>query len=50
VTERENEQAYSQGVDDAKQALVSVARGIIYRRRGNVHGFDGVRFKDDEDE
>jgi hypothetical protein len=26
------------------------ARGIIYRRRGNVHGFDGLRLKDEADD
>jgi hypothetical protein len=25
-------------------------RGIVYRRKGNVHGFDGVRLRDEDDE
>jgi hypothetical protein len=28
----------------------NVSRGIIYRRRGNVHGFDGLRLKDEGDD
>ena len=28
----------------------NVSRGIIFRRKRNVHGFDGVRLKGAEDE
>ncbi len=34
--------------DELSEALK--ARGIVYRRRGNVHGFNGVRLKGDADE
>jgi hypothetical protein len=34
--------------DELSEALK--ARGIIYRRRGNVHGFDGLRLKDEADD
>ena len=33
--------------DELSEALK--AKGIVYRRRGNVHGFDGVRLKDSYD-
>jgi hypothetical protein len=51
VTERENEQAYNQGVDDAKRALVSVVAVIppsyaIGRAALEiiVEGLDGLKF------
>jgi hypothetical protein len=34
--------------DELSEALK--ARGIIYRRRGNVHGFDRLRLKDEADD
>jgi len=34
--------------DELSKALE--IRGIRYRRKGNVHGFDGVRLREDADD
>jgi hypothetical protein len=32
------------------EALSLKATGIVYRRKGNTHGFDGLRLRDGDDE
>lgn len=36
--------------DAYELASALAARGITYRRKGNIHGFDGARLKDGDDE